>query len=499
MKPFLAVLWIFSTLLTFLPRPSLAQWDPQLPDPMSIRQVETIAPPQILSDGALRYRIDLRLPEYRDLTPAIALDYNSSRLSIGIPESWLGPGWAIAGLSSIERVRPGGGAASYDDAVDIFTLNGEPLIACAATPVPNYPSEYVATRPSASCTAGGDFVTFLDDYRRIEVTTASLSGGQVYSIFTVTDPDGTRHTFLPVGVIAGLNPTSMPDNQRAVAFERKFLLTETRDTQAISDQPTNFQNAVRYQYAVDALSRGLAHRLTRIDYGNGYNIILRYSDFIDEARPMATFSVGNLGNIATTLSFGRQFCRLENIQVYDGTTPIRAYRMTYEVSARTLRSRLTQVREFGSDFVVSGTTVTGTSYLPHQFTVNNDYPEINGVFYEDAGFHMDLMVADTNNDGFDEAIFQRFQRGSSSEILDEALYRFTRRQGTQPQGIVDETSGTIGTRLPGASINNTLFTENVGFFQTFDLGVDGIQTPDEFFVLSFKGHIASNSYVFHPG
>ena len=66
---------------------------------------------------------------------------------------------------------------------------------------------------------------------------------------------------------------------------------------------------------------------------------------------------------------GRQDRQLASIRVYDGTTKIRAYGLTYEASALTGTPLLKSVREYGANFTLTGQQITGGSSLAlHQVT-----------------------------------------------------------------------------------------------------------------------------------
>jgi len=120
------------------------------------------------------------VPGFRDLTPNLALTYDSSG-----GNGWVGVGWSLDGVGLIERASPGKGAPRYN-ATDVFLLDGEELVACVAGMV------------SPSCTTGGTHATKVESYQRI-----ALTGTGQGSRWTVTQKDGTRRIFAPVYLVNG--------------------------------------------------------------------------------------------------------------------------------------------------------------------------------------------------------------------------------------------------------------------------------------------------------
>jgi hypothetical protein len=59
--------------------------------------------------GSFQTRVGLEVPAYRGLEPDLSLTYDSHR-----SEGPLGVGWALVGLSQIERVSPGGECSHHD-------------------------------------------------------------------------------------------------------------------------------------------------------------------------------------------------------------------------------------------------------------------------------------------------------------------------------------------------------------------------------------------------
>src|SRR5215467_154676 len=75
--------------------------------------------------GAMQTSVAIDAPVFHGVEPAIALAYSSSAGA-----GAAGVGWSLTGFSSIERAGPGQGAPRYD-ALDVFLLDGQELVACA--------------------------------------------------------------------------------------------------------------------------------------------------------------------------------------------------------------------------------------------------------------------------------------------------------------------------------------------------------------------------------
>lgn len=153
------------------------------PDWQSLVAVQ-LTSPQDFGTGSFRYQIPIEVPPFRGLEPGISLDYQSGQpLQYSSNGSgWLGIGWRINGIPSIDRGLRGGGSPSYTTPYtvggDVFLLGGEELVPCERETV------------SPSCAAGGTHATRVESYRRI-----SYSAGTNY--WTVTDRDGTIYEFQP--------------------------------------------------------------------------------------------------------------------------------------------------------------------------------------------------------------------------------------------------------------------------------------------------------------
>lgn len=361
------------------------------------------------TDGAFSHMIPIKIPGFKDLVPSISLDYNSQSRSRSDDLAFLGLGWALSGLSTIERQLPGGGAPSYNMNRDVFVMDGMELIACVnSSGAPKwaggYPTDYRANGSSASCTAGGNFTTLVEGYNKIQ-----RSGGDYTnpSTFTVWRKDGVKMTYKSIGTIRGVSG-SVSGDDKAAAFRRMWVLSEVRDTQSSP-------NVVTINWSVADRSNGYAPRPTSIRYA-GYNIDFKYESMPNPLQ----FATG-------TQYLGRQNYRMSAITVRDGSTQIRAYRLNYSQSAQTKASLLREVREYGDNYVLSGSKITGGSSLPpYSLNYSGDYTFF-GRKSVSGTFHTSMAIADHNNAGPDELLFYNYQHrynGSTRFTLAERGFRF---------------------------------------------------------------------------
>ncbi|WP_165352873.1 RHS repeat-associated core domain-containing protein [Loktanella sp. IMCC34160] len=469
-----------------------AEYRPNLPD-------------EIQSDGAFRYRVPIAMPQYQGFEPQLALVYNSSQKGYAGDGPILGTGWTLSGLSQIRRVTLGGGIASFIDEQDIYTLDGEDLLACAdsSASVPyagTYPASHLTTISSSSCVAGGQFVTLIDDGRRV-VQTTDANG---HLSFEVTNRDGVISTYRSVGSLANWTPsvpastetttcssgpgynggcttsgsTTVGEDPSEVAFGRIFLISEIRDQQAIP-------NTVLITYDIDT-ANGFAAVPASVTYA-GYSVDLHYRL---EASHLRSFATGHADH------FGYEHRVLEAVTVSDGATGIRAYDLTFGSSPHFGRIRVDSVTEYGRDFALqTDGSVTGSALPPVTFTYNDDTPgfETVAVPIPPADTHFDNYaightrlgyLADLNEDGGVDLIFQTEAPhgwnggdgsgswgggGSGDPVEASAAYSVDQDRTVTPvEVLLPYFEHGSSTRVPLASINGpdsstgqTLFAERV--------------------------------------
>ncbi|WP_395541044.1 RHS repeat-associated core domain-containing protein [Neotabrizicola sp. sgz301269] len=336
--------------------------------------------------GAFTQRVEIAMPSFRDLPLQVSLAYNSSDVSRAGADKIVAFGWSLNGFSTIERKSLGGGVPTYDDGQDVYVLDGQELMACTGNGATNpwtlkYPLRYLTDRASASCSAGGNLVNRVEDYNRIVFDAAT-------NTFTVTRPSGVKLIYTSLGALAG-DASAERTPERNYATKARWLLTRIEDTQATP-------NVVTYSYYIAAQSNGYAYRPWTISYA-GYRVVFDYRAYPANAIPK--FATG-------TALEGRQPYQLRAIRIFDGTTPIRAYKLVHSASALTQTQLLSSVQEFGSDFVFTAPDITGGASLPaKQFTYSTDQVSFDLRTYTGTEFHEAATAADTNRDGSDELIF----------------------------------------------------------------------------------------------
>ncbi|TQV65605.1 hypothetical protein FIL88_16465, partial [Aliiroseovarius halocynthiae] len=371
------------------------------PDPSVItngRQAPLSVPNNVGTDGAFSYSVPIKIPAFRGLEPNLSLNYNSQNKSRGGAEDTIGRGWSLGGLSTIERVSVGNGAPTYQNGKDIFLLDGVELLGCRGSGATNpmlqgYPDKYMTNTPSASCKSGGKFVAMRDQGLKIH---RAGNDQDRTTHFLVYRPDGTRLKYESVGALAGAKKNGDPTYIR-VAWRRKWVLTEIRDTQATP-------NVVEITYLPGSEATAFTPRVKSINYA-GYSTSFSYVD-VSGSHPVLKFATGT-GNM------GWQQNRLKSIVVKNWNDNIRAYRLTHTTSALTRSHLLASVTEFGSDFIKDGAHITGGSSLP-RWTF--DYTGDDHKFHwkpVNANFHTSMSVIDRNGDGRDELIFLKYSKATN--------------------------------------------------------------------------------------
>jgi RHS repeat-associated protein len=290
------------------------------PNPPRPSESEGSTPANVSSSGAYQTDFPITVPPYHGLEPNLRLTYNSQR-----GNGWLGVGWSLAGLSSIQRVSSGRGTPQYDNS-DIFLLDGVELIPCT----PGMQSPSCLYQASSAHKA---YTTKIESYRRIALD-PSTPGGYWY----VWDKTGTKRTYEP-------RPYDVTHGVFA------WILVSVEDT---------LGNKVAYHYSYDSSATDLGEDyLDQITY-NGTVV-----KFFSEIRPdFITYATG--GNLVTVRY------RLKTIDITVGGSRARAYALNY-VKTASSRSALHQVQQYGSDAVLdSSKKVTGGTALPAVATFVSD-------------------------------------------------------------------------------------------------------------------------------
>lgn len=234
------------------------------------------------------------------LTPALSLAYSSRNRT---EPSWVGAGWSLQGIPSIQRTLRFG-VPAYD-ATDTFVYGGQDLVDVG----------------------GGEFRTEQESFQRI------VKNG---SSWTVLQKDGTQLRF----------GTSAQSRVAGPDGSLEWMLEEVEDARG---------NIVRFTYtnAGDAgvLYPDVIEYTIRRDTGSDVLVGNRRIEFIHEpaTRP----------DVSTSYAAGflqRRTKLLGAIRIdVDGET-FRRYELEYRTSHDSFRSLLTEVREFGADWESSEPT-----------------------------------------------------------------------------------------------------------------------------------------------
>jgi hypothetical protein len=270
-----------------------------------------------LSAGSFRQAVPIVTPAFRGLEPRLTLVYAS-----GASNGFTGVGWAFAGFGAIGRTKNGRGVPRFDEG-DVFLLGGQELVACAEA----------GTSPS--CTTGGSHATKYESYVRIRYNEPDES-------WSVWAKNGTRTDYSPV--------------YRVPEGIYRWGQTVTTDTHG---------NTVRYVWACEG---GDCYPDTVI-YGP-YSVVL-YREPRSDIRTFATGSGAELGRTAY---------RLRSILVRFNEIPVRAYKLSYDQSPVTNRSRLVAVQQYGKDVAIDAEgRITGGTTMPAREFRYADDPEARTI------------------------------------------------------------------------------------------------------------------------
>jgi len=239
-----------------------------------------------LTAGSFRQVVPIATPAFKGLEPRLALVYAS-----GAPNGFSGVGWAITGFGAISRTKNGRGIPRFDDR-DVFLLGGQVLLPCAKA------------ENSPSCMTGGSHATKDESYLRIRYNESDES----WSVWT---KNGTRTDYSPV--------YQVPEGIY------RWGQTVTTDTH---------ENTVSYNWVCEG---GDCYPDT-VTFGP-YRVVL----YREPRSDILTFATGSES------ALGRTAFRLRSVFVMFNEFPVRAYKLSYEKSPVTDRSRLKTVQLYGKD------------------------------------------------------------------------------------------------------------------------------------------------------
>jgi hypothetical protein len=337
------------------------------------------------NDGSANYSIPIAVPPgTAGMQPQLALNYNSNGGN-GI----VGMGWGIDGLSQISRcattLEQDGviNGVNYTN-TDRFCLDGQRLI--ATTDTYNTSTKQYATT-SAYGANGTEYRTESANFAKI------ISYGQA----------GTGPASFKVWTKGGqiIEYGNTPDS--GIEAQGKPTI-RTWGVNKISDTKGNY---IAVTYTEDN-ANGEAY-VQKIDYtGNASSIpaVTPYANvqFVYEARPDATTGY-QAGSVLKTTK------RLTNIQTYNAATLIKNYKLTYELSQSTNRSRLKTVQECDGNTTVSVCKQSsiaiwiegGSGFDPHTLWTNHFGANAAAGAWNDESA-ASRHLADVNGDGLPDIV-----------------------------------------------------------------------------------------------
>ncbi len=317
---------------------------------------------QVTSNGALTYSVPIAVPPGSGgVVPPLSLSYSSER-----GNGLLGMGWGIGGLSFVTRcpaaIVPDGffDPVDFDDN-DRFCLDGERLIEVERS---------------------GTSVSYRTEIETFQKVTA------------VVDSTGNPTRFevrLRNGQILDFGSTA---NAR-VAGGRGILLW---GLSSVRDRSGNF---ARYTYLSQSDNKMLA--LSRIDYsGNDVVGVAAQNSvrFQYEARPAGDVRV-TFGPAGRT----RFDQRLKSVDTFAGSRPVVSYRLRYEESFATSRSRLSSITQCGFDARGAAACLPAStfSYSSDRFGIQSivRVGSLGGSISDGR-----LFYGDANGDGRTDVVYQ---------------------------------------------------------------------------------------------
>ena len=328
------------------------------------------------SDGSANISIPIQVPPgTAGMAPTLSLNYNSNGGN-GI----LGMGWGLDGLSQISRcpktiIQDGAvGGVNYDTN-DKFCIDGQRLISTGGTYGGNQ-TEYRTEQANFA--------------KIISYTTTSANGPDSFKVWT------------KAGQVIEYGNTT---DSRIEAAGKTVI--KTWGVNKISDTKGNYLTATY----IEDNPNGEAY-VSRVDYTGNANstpILAPYASvqFIYEARPDPSIGY-HAGSIIKSTK------RISNIKTYTYTTGnaastlVKDYRLTYEQSQATQRSRLKTLTECDGNATTPSclSAVIFLNSITSKNFVRDDTWVANTL---DSDFHHDLgggglRVVDLNGDGLPDLL-----------------------------------------------------------------------------------------------
>jgi YD repeat-containing protein len=268
--------------------------------------------------GAWGDAFTLSVPPFHGLEPRVSVSYSTAGGS-----GLLGAGFSLSGFDAIERITAGRGSPRYS-ATDTFMLGGEELLPCAQA----------ASSPGCQSVAVGDagYATKIESYSRVRFTAAT-------NTWTVTQKNGRKSIYKPTySVPAGVFRWGIDTVQDTHSNKVHFAWWCDNDTSVTPVRTLEcYPNQITYGPS-----------------GTTYATI----NFFRELR-------NDIAPVATGAHVGKIRYRLKTIEVRTGSQRSRLLTLGYTETGLLKRSRVSYVREYGTDALMDANgVVTGGTALP---------------------------------------------------------------------------------------------------------------------------------------
>ncbi|HEX4333552.1 MAG TPA: FG-GAP-like repeat-containing protein, partial [Usitatibacter sp.] len=333
--------------------------------------------------GSASYTVPIQAPPgTAGITPKLAISYSSLGLN-GVA----GIGWSLSGLSVISRCPKSlatdalvGGVRL--DINDRFCLDGTRLVVVPTT-----------------ATYGADGTEYRTEVESLTKVISHGSAGNGPAWFQVWTREGLIYEY---GNTADSQTLSVGSSTA-----RLWAVNKVSDL---------FGNYYTVTYSQDPVNGSF--QPTRIDYtGNVAASLAPYNSiqFAYESR-----LDGEQWYVGSGLV--RQTNRLTNVRTYSGTTLVRDYRLAYETSPNTLRSRLTSVTECAGDETTCMPALTENYVVPSGglsqagatiATLNAKNPVVPAAPMKQSNL-ISATVGDFNGDGIQDVLYVLNYAGMST-------------------------------------------------------------------------------------
>jgi len=305
------------------------------------------------------------------MTPQLSLGYSS-----GAGSGWIGQGWFVDGLSSIQRcsktwTQDGVPRNVLLDTEDRYCLDGNRLRSVSG----------------AHGGAGTEYRTEIETFTRVKSFGAAGSGP---AYFIAEMKNGLTYEF-------GNSDTSRIEAQ-GTSTARAWMINAIRDRDG---------NSILFEYAEEAASG--SYRLMNVQYTSNPNQGLAPAyriDFGYEQQPAAEIDISYWA--------GRIFqdsIRLTNVAVKYNGTLLRRYNVTYETNlSSTSKSRVYSLQECAGS--------AGTDCFPATtFNYSNGSAGVNAAISTGVAESVARWVTDVNGDGRDDIVYSNGTSGSGTWMV----------------------------------------------------------------------------------